>query len=78
MAPELMPARLKWGDAGASQFQNNGFELREAGPGRRPVLTIAVVTLVLAIIGSLGATLLRNGAAAEADASIVTMGRSTP
>ena len=41
-------------------------------------LTAAAVVLVLAIIGSLGAILLRSGAAAQADASIVEMRRSLP
>jgi hypothetical protein len=54
---------------------------------RRPVsiyksskrhLTAAVVVLVLAIIGSLGAILLRSGAAAQADASIVELRKSLP
>jgi hypothetical protein len=41
-------------------------------------LTAAVVVLVLAIIGSLGAILLRSGAAAQADASIVDLRKSLP
>jgi hypothetical protein len=77
-APELMPAWLKWENAGDDHVENGELELHEAGPRRRPMLTTAVVVLALAIIGSLGAILLRNGAAAEADASIVKMGRSAP
>ena len=49
----------------------------ESSSSKRYFLT-AVVVLVLAIIGSLGAILLRSGAAAEADASIVDLRRSLP
>jgi len=44
----------------------------------RRYLTIAVVVLVIAIVGSLGAIILRSGAATEADASIVELRRSLP
>jgi hypothetical protein len=69
-ALELMPAWLKGENAG-----DDYVELHQAGPRHRPVLTTTVAVLLLAIIGSLGAILLRNGAAAEADASIVDMRR---
>ena len=39
---------------------------------------IATAVLVLAIVGSLGAILLRSGTAAEADASIVDLRKSLP
>ena len=41
-------------------------------------LTTAVVALVLAIIGSLGAILLRSSAAAQADVSIVDLRKTLP
>lgn len=41
-------------------------------------LTTTVVVLILAIVGSLGAILVRSGAAAQGDASIVDLRRSLP
>jgi hypothetical protein len=50
----------------------------ESSSASKRHLTIAVVVLVLAIIGSLGAILLRSGTAAQADASIVDLRKSLP
>jgi len=41
-------------------------------------LTTVVVVLVIAIIGSLGASLLRSGAAAQVDVSIVDLRKALP
>jgi hypothetical protein len=47
-------------------------------PASKRYLTTTVIVLVLGIIGSLGAILLRSDAAAQADAAIVDLRRSLP
>jgi hypothetical protein len=50
----------------------------ESSSPKRHLTAAAVAVLILAIVGSLGAILLRSGTAAEADASIVDLRKSLP